>query len=34
VARIDMAERLGIHLLGAPFVTWDEVRRPGPRGRI
>lgn len=27
-------ERFGIYLLRAPFVTWDEVRRPGPRGRI
>src|SRR3972149_6846476 len=27
-----MAERVGVHLLGAPFVTWGDVLRPGPRG--
>lgn len=27
-----MAARIGIHLLGPPFVTRDDERRPGPRG--
>jgi DNA-binding SARP family transcriptional activator len=27
-----MAERVGIHLLGAPFVTLGDVPGPGPRG--
>lgn len=27
-----MAERVCVHLLGAPFVTWGDALRPGPRG--